>query len=420
MGMKTNSSPLPSSGSLAGIQPQVQGLHSNSSAHASSRPSDGLLGGVLDPEQMSGVCDTLRALGMSLSASVSQVNLDQALDFLVSMPVQVDTLSVQAECIQTLVEWGDDINGADDNGTTVLMRAIASNSLHLNLLVDLGARVDAVDNQGRNAWHHIALHGATGYDHLAEADPQRVAINARDNGGRTPLWHGCQQTVLAKGVPALLECGADIALQDQEGCNGWFYAAKSACSSTLLPLLAHHDHSGAHINAKNHRHELPSHHLADGPAHVAFMQSCGGITQPDDTQGISKLLLFAKNVDNQLAKVIDDYTAENEETLEQLAQACGAPTSSSSNFKGYGSDAGNQYFQAFKKLVMVPALADCFSYLQSALPDIQTKYPVVADAAAIAIFNVVTNKIGAMRRHIAEVTQSTNAADFGAPIFVAS
>jgi hypothetical protein len=93
--------------------------------------------------------------------------LDRAPDFIESSsntrmtPLHFAAWNDRLNIVQLLVNRGAQINAVDDEGTTSLHLAAMNNHLKvLKLLVNRGAQIDAVDNDGWNALHAASLWGS--------------------------------------------------------------------------------------------------------------------------------------------------------------------------------------------------------------------------------------------------------------------
>ena len=62
------------------------------------------------------------------------------------------------KCVERLIEAGADVNGVDNDGRSPLMLAASSDHRNIaNLLIETGADVNAVDHKGYTALHDIAF-----------------------------------------------------------------------------------------------------------------------------------------------------------------------------------------------------------------------------------------------------------------------
>ena len=109
-----------------------------------------------------------------------------------------------------------EINQADEDGTTLLHRAIATNAKSevVSLLLDRGANIEAADKMGRRA---IGFAAALGADETIELLQERGAdLKAAAQGGWQPLHiaAGCGKTA---AVTSLLKAGADPNALDESG-----------------------------------------------------------------------------------------------------------------------------------------------------------------------------------------------------------
>jgi ankyrin repeat protein len=94
----------------------------------------------------------------------------------------------QTEAAKLLGELGAELEARDNKGQTPLHRAAACGETEMaKLLMELGADLEAKDNNGMTPLHWAAVHGETEAAKLLMklgADPE---VNARTDGGETPL-----------------------------------------------------------------------------------------------------------------------------------------------------------------------------------------------------------------------------------------
>ena len=126
--------------------------------------------------------------------------------------------------MQLLIEAGLDINVANSDGTTPLMRAVSRLRGHrrvLEYLIENGANIDAQDKDGRTCMHYVYSNDA-----LQVLVERGLDVNRRDFLGRTPLL---QVMLHPKGIRnldrfislyhAMVKHGADPAIKDNVGLS---------------------------------------------------------------------------------------------------------------------------------------------------------------------------------------------------------
>lgn len=115
--------------------------------------------------------------------------------------------------IKALVEqYHFDVNQPDEAGTSPLMLAIKRGSLDATkYLVDNGANVNAVDNEGRNVLFYLYKHYELNKQLLQYLIAQGVNVNHLDKSGRNVLFYA------TKHIELLLKAGANVTVVADDG-----------------------------------------------------------------------------------------------------------------------------------------------------------------------------------------------------------
>lgn len=158
----------------------------------------------------------------------------------------------RAGALRRLLEAGDDPDAPFDHpdhgrwsplhGACFKQRRPA-----VELLLDHGARADAVDDFRATALHVAAGAGSTGIVDMLLRSPPAVDPNVQDQTGQTPLHMACangHDTV----VSLLIHAGSDLASVDERGDSPLHYSCmyrRERCTAVLLDKGALVDQTGA-------------------------------------------------------------------------------------------------------------------------------------------------------------------------------
>lgn len=119
-----------------------------------------------------------------------------------------------------------DVNVADENGFTALMKAAEfnTNAAIMAALVSSGADVFATEYQKKRTALHIAACGNTNPDVIRVLLAAGSDVNAVDGKGKTPLMRAAQHNPNPAVINVLLEAGADKTLRSMSGKTAFDYA----------------------------------------------------------------------------------------------------------------------------------------------------------------------------------------------------
>lgn len=121
-----------------------------------------------------------------------------------------------SEIFNMLINNGANINITENSGSTPLLTALSRGKLDWAItLIEKGADISAVSNNGYNALFATVQARKTNHEILDTLIKNGLDINSRDNKGKTAIMHTRDATTLG----TLIERGADINLKDYEGKN---------------------------------------------------------------------------------------------------------------------------------------------------------------------------------------------------------
>lgn len=157
---------------------------------------------------------------------------------------------IDDDMVLLLIRTGVDVNTIFSNGRNVLMEALTHNNVNfVNELLELGADVNVIDNEGRTSLMLACMYenSVTTITKLIE---RGVNINRVDNNGKSALMlylsadfmKGTNYDRYRINIPIitreLLQNGASVTLKDNEGKTFFDYAQAlpSFSSSQILPM----------------------------------------------------------------------------------------------------------------------------------------------------------------------------------------
>jgi ankyrin repeat protein len=146
------------------------------------------------------------------------------------------------ELLVWLLAHGAEVDARDSNGETALMRAPTRSAVMA--LCDAGAAVQAATGEGVTALHFAARYGRSEVVHgllSRGADP-----DAATGMGETPLHYAVLANAGTDCMAALLDAGADIDEETDEGVTALMVAARTAHLDMVEWLLDH----GAGVDAR--------------------------------------------------------------------------------------------------------------------------------------------------------------------------
>jgi ankyrin repeat protein len=148
------------------------------------------------------------------------------------------------DTVNLLLNAGADVHAVDNEGYTPLHWAAKIDSLDIvKMLLDAGADVDVQDNNGTTPLHKAAVKNSSRVVKMllkAGADSNLV-----DNDGATPLHWATLKSSSSKTTKILLNAGAHVNVVAKDGCTPLCWAAQSEDMKLVFLLMIH----GADVNA---------------------------------------------------------------------------------------------------------------------------------------------------------------------------
>ena len=167
-----------------------------------------------------------------------------------------------ADCIRALLAAGADAN-ADDGYSTALHLAVERNAPAIvQLLIESGAQLSTLNEYG---WTPLRCAAEEGREECARL-LLAAGADACAGAASFSVLHKAAGLKTSDLLRMLLSLGLDLEARDDGGQTPLFYAAQYGCCENLRLLLE----AGADVNARDHRGTTPLMSLyEDCPAHEA-------------------------------------------------------------------------------------------------------------------------------------------------------
>jgi len=198
----------------------------------------------MDPRPPSTLADAVRA------GDVEEVKARLLRDGRVeptSKPVnEALTLAVEegrADVVKLLIDSGADPNAKQENGKSLVVRAMRVDPKLAMLLLERGAAVGSRDQLGQTPLHYAVT--SNRHDVAKELLTRHADVNAADRHGLTPLHMALTADVAM--LELLVAGGADVGLTDVRGSTALHKAAAAGNVAAVEWLIA----KGAKVNVKN-------------------------------------------------------------------------------------------------------------------------------------------------------------------------
>lgn len=192
----------------------------------------------------------------------------------------------------------------------ILRYCIQARAIELaRLVLEQGARVDRVDEQGLGVMHEAVLSGSVPIVELLASFGAEVNLDTLDRGDgqRTPL-HLASEQGDTEMVDALLALGADPSILNWRSESA-LHVAIFHKNQQLVPALVT---AGASIDLERHDGKTPLHLAADRRqvGALAYLLRAGAEVDPRDEEGWTPLAIACARGDAQIVEVLLAHGAD--------------------------------------------------------------------------------------------------------------
>ncbi|KAL8597549.1 hypothetical protein ACOMHN_033420 [Nucella lapillus] len=221
-----------------------------------------------------------------------------------------------SDTVKVLIDHGADVNTQDIRGYTPLLKASRQgHSDTEDLLIQYGADVN-VNNEDSSYVYgpSTALHWACQHGMVQTVSlliQHQADVTTTTSNGQTALHFACQctsHTTSADVTRNLLQAGADVNTQDEDGVTP-FLEASRVCHSDTMELLIHY---GADVNTLNKQGDTPLlEALRKGHSDsVKLLIVHGADVNIQNKQGDTPLLEASRSGHSDTVKVLIDHGAD--------------------------------------------------------------------------------------------------------------
>ena len=210
--------------------------------------------------------------------------------------------------IELLLKLGANVNNIDEEGKSVLMKALTTdNNLEcVRLLIINKADVNHRDNDGKSALVYAVVNSCE--KSMRVLIEKGADVNSRDNGGKSVLVHAAENNC-EQHMRVLIEEGADVNIALNQGYKAGMTALLASSGQGHVNCVRMLLKAGAYVNKTLQK---------NGSNAIDYHLSC---SRPNPrNEDLLKLLLVAgeTTADSQIKKLVFGGQAEEVKDLEQL------------------------------------------------------------------------------------------------------
>lgn len=224
-------------------------------------------------------------------------------------PLHMAVEFMQVPVVKLLLKNKANLEARLSDGKTVLLFAASRGSFDsCQLLLEAGADLQAIDNQGNNVLHIAAGAFNSESKLLALLVAKGIKVNSINYSGLTPLAIAIQRSKNTTAAEQLIAAGADLQTRDETGANLLMLAAANARKEFVSWLME----KGADTTAKNYNGWTLLHYTVRGnqPAIADIV-----IKQPldinaKDNEGRTPLLWAATANNVEMIKWLIEHRAD--------------------------------------------------------------------------------------------------------------
>ena len=211
--------------------------------------------------------------------------------------------------LKLMLDLGLDVNttNANQSAPSLLQQALSNSLFDVSkILLESGANVKYLDNNGNSCWHHLVQHHSPNHSDVAKLAKLLLQysddINCRDSAGATPFYVACTKGDIQMMIE-LKNLGADINIPNKAGFHPIYAAIHNGHTAIVAELLkwgVNIDYKVGGYTPLQYYCELPNNKVEV----VKFLLDSGAKTDHFGTNGMTPFHIAAFKGDLAIVKLL--------------------------------------------------------------------------------------------------------------------